>query len=154
MTAAVKRSRQGDGRRGATRLKRSPVGFARNLQVVAKQRVPDHLSGGGQRRAVAAPNTIHQVTDALEHLMAEDRGERPSLHRGPSSSAKARGGFASAGLLRLRREARTFRRRLPPGPRPGGFHAAEFNAAVVFWATPATMGNNVVGCGCHPGNVG
>jgi hypothetical protein len=61
--------------------------------------------------------------------------------RGAHHISKARGGLPAPGFFdcaaRLGRFAGD-----ATGPEAWGFHAAEFDAAVAFWATPATMGNN------------
>jgi hypothetical protein len=82
----VGRATAGEGNAPETLARR----LRTHLQVVAKQRVPITYQEAVNAVRLTAPNTIHQVTDALEHLMAED---------------------AASGLLRLRREARTLRRR-------------------------------------------
>jgi hypothetical protein len=139
MTAAasdVGRATAGEGNAPETLARR----LRTHLQVVAKQRVPITYQEAVNAVRLTAPNTIHQVTDALEHLMAEDAASgRPFI--AAIVISKARGGLPAPGFFDCAARLGRFVGDAT-GPEAWGFHAAEFNAAVAFWATPATMGNN------------
>ena len=83
------------------------------------------------------PNTIQQVTEALEQLMAEDAvAERPFI--AAMVISKARGGLPAPGFFdcaaRLGRYSGD-----ETGLTAGVFHAVELNAADVFWAPPSSF---------------
>jgi hypothetical protein len=124
----------------APKLGLSAEALRMHLQVVAKQRVPITYQEAVNAVRLTAPNTIHQVTDALEHLMAEDAASgRPFI--AAIVISKARGGLPAPGFFDCAARLGRFVGDAT-GPEAWGFHAAEFNAAVGFWATPATIGNN------------
>jgi hypothetical protein len=111
----VGRATAGEGNAPETLARR----LRTHLQVVAKQRVPITYQEAVNAVRLTAPNTIHQVTDALEHLMAEDPASgRPFI--AAIVISKARGGLPApgfagppgpAGRLRLQ-----FAIRAGPGP--------------------------------------
>lgn len=78
------------------------------------------------------PNTVHQVTEALEHLMLED-----AANGHPFIAAlvvgRARGGLPAPGFFDCASRAGRFHHDLS-GPEAWIFHRAEFDAAVAFWA--------------------
>jgi hypothetical protein len=96
----------------------------------------DHHSS----RALMLPNTVHQVTEALEHLMAEDAAtDRPFI--AAIAISKERGGLPAPGFFDCaRRLGRCAGDEV--GPEAWAFHAREFNAAVSFWAAAATTGKS------------
>ena len=80
------------------------------------------------------------MTEALEHLMAEDAAtDRPFI--AAVAISKARGGLPAPGFFdcarRLGRCAGD-----AAGLEACAFHAREFNAAVTFWAATATNGRS------------
>ena len=86
------------------------------------------------------PHTIHQVTKALEHLMAEDAStDRPFI--AAIVISKARGGLPALGFFDCARRLGRFVGD-EAGPEAWAFHAREFNAAVAFWAVTATTGKS------------
>ena len=81
---------------------------------------------------LSPPNTIHQVTQALEQIMAEDAAaDRPFI--AAMVISKWRDGLPAPGFFdcaaRLGRFAGD-----PTGPDARVFHATEFNAALALWA--------------------
>lgn len=90
----VGRATAGEGNAPETLARR----LRTHLQVVAKQRVPITYQEAVNAVRLTAPNTIHQVTDALEHLMAEDPASgRPFI--AAIVISKARGGLPAPGFL-------------------------------------------------------
>lgn len=80
---------------------------------------------------VVPPNTIHQLTDALECLIAEDAAaERPLI--AALVISKARSGMPAPGFFECARRVGRFKG-APLGPEAAAFFAAELDAAVVFW---------------------
>lgn len=111
-----------------------------HLQKIAVQRVPITYQELAKALALTPPNTIHQATEALEHLMAEDAATgRPFI--AAIAISKARGGLPAAGFFDCARRLGRF-----AGDEAGleawVFHAGEFNAAVSFWAATATTGES------------
>ena len=115
-----------------------------HLRTVAEQRLPVTYQEVAEALGLTPPNTIHQVTEALEHLMAQDAAtDRPFI--AAIVISKARGGLpaprffdCAARLGRFDGDA--------AGPEAWAFHAAEFNATVAFWAVsggPGESGLNV-----------
>ena len=63
-----------------------------HLQKIAEQQVPITYRELAKALGLTTPNTIHQVTEALEHLMAEDAAaDRPFI--AAIVISKARGGL-------------------------------------------------------------
>ena len=61
-----------------------------HLQKIAEQRVPITYRELAKALGLTPPNTIHQVTEALEHLMAEDAAaDRPFIAAIAISKARA-----------------------------------------------------------------
>ena len=115
-----------------------------HLRKVAEQRLPVTYQEVAEALGLTPPNTIHQVTEALEHLMTQDAAtDRPFI--AAIVISKARGGLpaprffdCAARLGRFDGDA--------AGPEAWAFHAAEFNAMVAFWAVsggPGESGLNV-----------
>ena len=104
-------------------------------EALATQRLPITYQDAAKGLLLAPPNTIHQVTEALEQLMAEDAAaDRPFI--AAMVISKARGGLPAPGFFdcaaRLGRFAGD-----ATGPDARVFYAAELNAAVAFWAPPS-----------------
>ena len=93
---------------GKTRQTIAPRLLA-HLQKIAEQRVPITYQELAKALGLVPPNAIHQVTEALEHLMAED-ADRSPLHRGHRHQQGA-GRPPGPRVLRLRPAARTLCRR-------------------------------------------
>lgn len=111
-----------------------------HLQKIAEQRVPITYRELAKALGLTPPNTIHQVTEALEHLMAEDAAtDRPFI--AAIAISKARGGLPAPGFFDCARRLGRFAGD-EAGPEGWAFHAAEFNAAVSFWAATAATGKS------------
>ena len=111
-----------------------------HLQSVATQRIPITYREAAEALRLAPPNTIHQVTEALEQLMAEDAAAgRPFI--AAIVISKARGGLPAPGFFdcaaRLGRFAGD-----ATGPDASVFHAVELNAAFAFWSPPGNSPGN------------
>ena len=104
-----------------------------HLQALAAQRLPITYRDLVKAMLLSPPHTIHQVTEALEQLMAEDAvADRPFI--AAMVISKARGlpapGFfdCAARLGRFAGDA--------TGPDARVFYAGEFNASVALWERP------------------
>ena len=105
-----------------------------HLQAVATQRLPITYQEAAKGLLLAPPNTIHQVTEALEQLMAEDAAAgRPFI--ATMVISKARGGLPAPGFFDCAARLGRFPSDAT-GPDAGVFHAVELNAALAFWAPP------------------
>jgi hypothetical protein len=109
-----------------------------HLQAIAKQGNPITYGEAARVLRLVPPNTIHQVTAALERLMADDAAaDRPFI--AAMVISKARGGMPAPGFFedagRLGRFAGD-----PAGPEAWAYHAREFDAAVAFWAASEIPG--------------
>ena len=111
-----------------------------HLRTIAEQRLPVTYQEVAKALGLTPPNTIHQVTEALEHLMTEDAAtDRPFI--AAIVISKARGGLpapeffdCAARLGRFDGDA--------AGPEAWAFHAAEFNDMVAFWAESGNLGES------------
>ena len=111
-----------------------------HLRKVAEQRLPVTYQEVAKALGLTPPNTIHQVTEALEHLMTEDAAtDRPFI--AAIVISKARGGLPAPGFFDCAARLGRF-----DGDSAGleawAFHAAEFNAMVAFWAASAGPGES------------
>jgi hypothetical protein len=107
-----------------------------HLQKTAKKRVPITYQELAKALGLTPPNTIHQVAEALELLMAEDAAtDRPFI--AAIAISKARGGLPAPGFFECARRVGRFAGD-EAGPEAWAFHAVEFSAAVSFWAAMAT----------------
>ncbi len=80
------------------------------------------------------PNTIHQLTTALEYLIEEDAvATRPLI--AALVVSKARNGLPALGFFDCAQRVGRFDGD-PSGPEGSAFHNAEFNKAVEFWRAP------------------
>ena len=111
-----------------------------HLRKVAEQRLPVTYQEVAKALGLTPPNTIHQVTEALEHLMTEDAAtDRPFI--AAIVISKARGGLPALGFFDCATRLGRF-----DGDAAGleawAFHAAEFNAMVAFWAASGGPGES------------
>jgi hypothetical protein len=84
---------------------------------------------------LSPPNTIHQLTVGLEHLIEEDAcAARPLI--AALVISKARGGLPAPGFFESARRVGRFHGE-PSGPEASAFYKAEFNGAVEFWRSPS-----------------
>ena len=111
-----------------------------HLRKVAEQRLPVTYQEVAKALGLTPPNTIHQVTEALEHLMTEDAAtDRPFIAAVVIS--KARGGVPAPGFFDCAARLGHFDGNAA-GLEAWAFHAAEFNAAVAFWAVSGSPGES------------
>ena len=112
----------------------------KHLQKIAERRVPITYQELAKALGLTPPNTIHQVAEALELLMAEDAAtDRPFI--AAIAISKARGGLPAPRFFdRARRLGRIASDEA--GLEAWAFHAVEFSAAVAFWAATATTGKS------------
>ena len=116
------------------------VRLRKHLQKIAERRVPTTYQELAKALGLTAPHTIHQVTEALEHLMAEDAAtDRPFI--AAIAISKVRGGLPAPGFFDRARRLGRFAGDAA-GPEAWAFHALEFNAAVAFWAATGTSGKS------------
>ena len=105
-----------------------------HLQALAALRVPITYRDVAKAMLLSPPHTIHQVTEALEQLMAEDAAARRPIIAAMVVS-KWRNGLPAPGFFdcaaRLGRFAGD-----ATGPNARAFYAGEFNASVALWARP------------------
>ena len=105
-----------------------------HLQALATRRVPIPYQEAAKALRLSPPNTIHQVTQALEILMAEDAAnDRPFI--AAMVISKARGGLPAPGFFDCAARLGRFHGDAT-GPDARVFHAAELNAAAALW-TPS-----------------
>lgn len=82
------------------------------------------------------PNTIHQLTVALEELIEEDAiAARPLI--AALVISKARGGLPATGFFECAKRVGRFDGD-PLGSEAAIFYETEFNSAVKFWRAPAS----------------
>ena len=109
-----------------------------HLQMIAKRRAPTTYQELTKVLGLTPPHTIHQLAEALEHLMAEDEANNCPFIAAIAIS-KARGGLPAPGFFDCARRLGRF-----AGDEAGleawAFHAREFDAAVTFWTATATPG--------------
>ncbi len=114
-----------------------------HLQALATRRLPITYQEAAKGMFLSPPNTIHQVTEALEQLMAEDAAAgRPFI--AAMVISKARGGVPAPGFFdcaaRLGRFAGD-----ATGLDAWSFHAVELYTAIDFWALPSPLGKSECG---------
>jgi len=106
-----------------------------HLQARATLRLPITYQEAAKGLRLSPPNTIHQVTQALEQLMAEDAAaDCPFI--AAMVISKARGGLPAPGFFDCSARLGRFDGDAA-GPGAGVFHAAQFSAAVALWAPPS-----------------
>ena len=102
-----------------------------HLQALAALRVPITYRDVAKAMLLAPPHTIHQVTEALEQIMAEDAAaDRPFI--AAMVISKWRGGLPAPGFFGCAARLGRFTGDAT-GPDARVFHAAEFNAALALW---------------------
>ena len=120
----------------ATVADHTPATLARrlraHLQALVPQRLPITYLEAAKGLLLLPPNTIHQVTEALEQLMAEDAAaDRPFL--AALVISKWRDGLPAPGFFDCAARLGRFTGDAA-GPDAGVFHAVEFNAVLALWA--------------------
>jgi hypothetical protein len=106
-----------------------------HLQALARRRLPITYQEAAKGMFLSPPNTIHQVTEAFEQIMAEDAAaDRPFI--AAMVISRSRGGVPAPGFFDYAARLGRF-----VGDATGTdarvFHAAEFNAALALWAPPS-----------------
>ncbi len=111
-----------------------------HLRKVAEKRLLVTYQEVAKALRLTLPNTIHQVTEALEHLMTEDAAtDRPFI--AAIVISKARGSLPALGFFDCAARLGRFDGDAA-GPEARAFHAAEFNAMVAFWAASGSPGES------------
>jgi hypothetical protein len=106
------------------------------LCQIAGQAKPITYQALAKALDLSPPNTIHQLTNALEKLIEEDAyADHPLI--ASLVVSKARGGFPAPGFFDCARRVKRFDRD-PLDPDGSLFYAAEFKLAVEFWALPSS----------------
>ena len=107
-----------------------------HLQALAALRVPITYRDLAKAMLLSPPHTIHQVTEALEQLMAEDAAAaRPFI--AAMVISKWRGGLPAPGFFDCAARLGRFVGDAA-GPEARVFHAGEFNASVALWVRPSS----------------
>ena len=103
-----------------------------HLQSLATQGLPIIYREVAKELLLLPPNTIHQVTEALQQLMAEDASAgRPFI--AAMVISKWRGGLPAPGFFDCAARLGRFTGNAN-GPDARVFHAVEFNAVLDLWA--------------------
>lgn len=106
-----------------------------HLQALATKRLPITYQEAAKGMFLSPPNTIHQVTEVLEQLMAEDAATgRPFI--AAMVISKVRGGVPAPGFFDCAARLGRFTGDAT-GLEAWFFHAAELYAAIDFWALPS-----------------
>lgn len=108
-----------------------------HLCQIVRQAIPITYQALAKALDLSPPNTIHQLTVALECLMEEDAAAAHPLIAALVVS-RARGGLPALGYFDCARRVGRFDGDLS-GPEASAFHAAEFSAAVEFWSSAAEV---------------
>jgi hypothetical protein len=110
-----------------------------HLQARATLRLPITYQEAAKGLRLSPPNTIQQVTQALEQLMAQDAAaDRPFI--AAMVIGKSRGGLPAPGFFECATRLGRFAGDAT-GPGARVFHAAQFSAAVALWAPPGESRN-------------
>jgi len=106
--------------------------LARRLRAhLATRRLPITYQEAAKGLLLSPPNTIHQVTEALEQLMAEDAAaDRPFI--AAMVISKWRDGLPAPGFFDCAARLGRFTGDAT-GPDASVFHTAEFNAVLALW---------------------
>ena len=106
------------------------------LQRIALRGEPITYKALAEALKLTPPNTIHQVTEALEDLMREDAANGHPFIAALVIS-RARGGLPAPGFFDVAQRLGRFDGD-SSGPDAAAFHAAAFAAAVAFWSAAET----------------
>lgn len=101
------------------------------LQEIAARDEPITYKALAQALALTPPNTIHQVTEALEWLMREDAANGHPFIAALVVS-RTRGGLPAPGFFDTAKTLGRFDGD-PSGPNAAAFHGAMLDAAMAFW---------------------
>lgn len=101
---------------------------------------------------LSPPNTIHQLTVALECLIEEDAAAARPLIAALVVS-KSRGGLPAPGFFDCARRVGRLEGD-PSEPESAAFYATEFNKAVEFWRSAPEIEKQISMFGSHPEDGG
>jgi hypothetical protein len=105
-----------------------------HLQARAALRLSTTYRDAAQAMLLSPPHTIHQVTEALEQLMAEDAAAgRPFI--AAMVVSKWRNGLPAPGFFECAAWLGRFTGDAT-GPEARAFHASQLDASVALWARP------------------
>jgi len=113
------------------RIREHLCGIAATAQPVTYQALAKALE-------LSPPNTIHQLTVALEGLIEEDAAATRPLIAALVIS-KARGGLPAPGFFECAKRVGLFQGH-PSGPTASAYYETEFKRAVSFWQAPLPQG--------------
>jgi len=107
-----------------------------HLQALAALRLPITYQEAAKALLVSPPNTIHQVAEALEQIMAEDAAaDRPFISAMVIS--RMRGGLPAPGFFDCAARLGRFAGDATCMDADArSFHEVEINAAFTFWGRP------------------
>ena len=104
------------------------------LQQLALQGEPITYKALAEALELKPPNTIHQVTEALEWLMREDAAnDHPFI--AALVISRARSGLPAPGFFDIAKELGRFDGD-PSGPDAAASHGAMLVATIAFWSAP------------------
>ena len=108
-----------------------------HLQALAALRLPITYQEAAKALLLSPPNTIHQVTEALEQTMIEDAAaDRPFI--AAMVISRMRGGLPAAGFFDCAARLGRFAGDVTcMDAYARAFHEAEINAAFAFWDPPS-----------------
>jgi len=108
-----------------------------HLQALATLRLPITYQEAAKGLLLSPPNTIHQVTEALEQIMAEDAAaDRPFI--AAMVISKMRGGLPAPVFFDCAARLGRFASDVTCLD-AWAFHAVEINAAFAFWGPPSGL---------------
>ena len=111
-----------------------------HLRRIAMPAAPITYKALADALKLTPPNTIHRLTEALEHLMREDAANGHPFIAALVIS-KARGGLPAPGFFETARQLGYFIGD-PAGPDAAAFHEAALAAAVAFWSVADGAGTD------------
>lgn len=107
-----------------------------HLQQMAVRAEPITYKALADAMEIAPPKTIHQLTQALEHLMKEDAAnQRPFI--AALVISRGRCGLPAPGFFEFASQLGRFDSD-PSAPEAAEFHASAFAASVTFWSSRQT----------------
>lgn len=106
-----------------------------HLQQIALHAAPITYHMLARALGLVPPNTIHQVTEALERLMEED-AESGHPFIAALVISRIRNGLPAPGFFDCAKRLGRFDGN-PKGPETGEFHRTALRAAVAFWSAAA-----------------
>ena len=108
-----------------------------HLQALAALRLPITYQEAAKALLLSPPNTIHQVTEALEQIMTEDAAaDRPFI--AAMVISRMRGGLPAPGFFDCAARLGRFAGDATcMDAYAWAFHKVELNAAFAFWGPPS-----------------